>query len=105
MKMVIVIYRHSLDDDLRRFLKTIHIKPFTESPTVSGIAEAGHAFGTGPGQHAMILSAMEDHQAEACDRQVEGLSGSLGAIARRSKDSHESLRRSMRTGDLVAPLP
>jgi hypothetical protein len=47
MKMVIVIYRHSLDNDLLHFLKSIDIKSFTESPTVSGIADAGHAFGTG----------------------------------------------------------
>ena len=31
---------------------------------MSGIAEAEHAFGTWPGQHAMILSDMEDNQAE-----------------------------------------
>jgi hypothetical protein len=63
MKMVIVIYRRSLDNNLRHFLKSIDVKSFAESPTVSGI-DAGHAFGTWPGHHAMILSAMEDHQAE-----------------------------------------
>lgn len=64
MKMVIVIYRHSLDEEIRHRLKSINIKSFTESPVLSGIADAGHAFGTWPGHHAMILSSMEDHQAE-----------------------------------------
>ena len=64
MKMVMVIYRHSLDHDIRHLLKSIDIKSFAESPTVSGMADAGCAFGTWPGHHAMILSAMEDNQAE-----------------------------------------
>lgn len=64
MKMVIVIYRRSMDDDFRHFLKSIDIKPVTESPAVSGIAETGHAIGSWPGHRAMILSAMEDNQTE-----------------------------------------
>lgn len=64
MKMGIVIYRRSMDDDSRHFLKSIDIKPFTGSPIVPGIAETGHAFCSFPGHHAMILSAMEDNQAE-----------------------------------------
>lgn len=71
MKMVTVIYRRSMDNDFRHFLKSIEIKPFTESPTVSGIAETGHAFGSWPGHHTKILSAMEDHQTEGVFVQVE----------------------------------
>jgi hypothetical protein len=55
---------HSLDDDLRHFLKNIDINSFQGSPTLSGIADAGHAFGTWSGHHAMILSVMEDSQAD-----------------------------------------
>lgn len=64
MKMVLVAYRHYLDQDVRNFLKSIDMVSFTESPSISGICDAGHAFGTWPGHHAMILSGMEDLQAK-----------------------------------------
>ena len=66
MKMVMVIYRHSLDQDIRRLLKELDVANFTEAPKVLGIGEAGHPFGslTWPGHHAIILSAMEELQAD-----------------------------------------
>ena len=66
MKMVMVLYRRSLDQDIRHLLKELDITAFTEAPKVLGIGEAGQAFGsfTWPGHHAIILSAMEDFQAE-----------------------------------------
>ncbi|MGH7257531.1 MAG: PG0541 family transporter-associated protein [Nitrospiraceae bacterium] len=66
MRMVMVIYRHSLDQDLRRLLKSLDIKAFTESPKLLGVGETTHACGasTWPGHNAIILSAMEDDQAE-----------------------------------------
>lgn len=72
MKMVMVIFRHSLDQDIRRLLKELDVTNFTEAPKVLGIGEAGHAFGsfTWPGHHAIILSAMEELQA---DRVIEVL--------------------------------
>lgn len=72
MKMVMVIYRHSLDQDIRRLLKGLDVTNFTEAPKVFGIGEAGHAFGsfTFPGHQAIILSAMEELQA---DRVIEVL--------------------------------
>lgn len=72
MKMVMVIYRHSLDQDIRRLLKELDVTGFAESPKVLGIGDAGHAFGsfTWPGHHAIILSAMEELQA---DRVIEVL--------------------------------
>ena len=44
MKMVMVVYRQSLDEDIRHLLKSLDVKAFTESPKVVGIGEAGHAF-------------------------------------------------------------
>lgn len=72
MKMVMVIYRRSLDQDIRRLLKELDIGNFTEAPKVFGIGEAGLAFDslTFPGHHAIILSAMEELQA---DRVIEVL--------------------------------
>ena len=72
MKMVMVVYRHSLDQDIRRLLKQLDVTNFTEAPKVFGIGEAGLAFdsSTWPGHHAIILSAMEELQA---DRVIEVL--------------------------------
>ncbi|MEW6248483.1 MAG: PG0541 family transporter-associated protein [Nitrospirota bacterium] len=66
MQMLLVIFRQSLDEDIRRLLKDLDIKAFTEAPKVFGIGEAGEAFGslTWPGHNSMILAAMEDQQAE-----------------------------------------
>lgn len=65
MKMVMVVYRQSLDQEIRRLIKSLDLEAFTESPKVVGIGEAGHAFSslTWPGHHAILLSALEDNQA------------------------------------------
>ena len=72
MKMVMVVYRHSLDQDIRLVLKGLDVVNFADAPKVFGIGDAGHAFGsiTWPGHHAIILSAMEELQA---DRIIEVL--------------------------------
>lgn len=72
MKMVMVIYRHSLDQDIRRLLKELDVTNFTEAPKVLGIGDAGHGFGsfTWPGHQAIIFSAMEELEA---DRVIEML--------------------------------
>lgn len=64
--MIMVIFRRSLDEDIRRLLQDLNINAFTEAPKVFGIGEAGQAFGslTWPGHNSMILAAMEDEQAE-----------------------------------------
>lgn len=66
MKMVMVFYRHSLDQDIRRVLKDFNLKAFTEAPKVVGIGEAECRFDalTWPGHHAIILSALDDIQAD-----------------------------------------
>ena len=46
MRMVMLIYRHSIDQDIRRLLKELGVSNFTEAPKVLGIGEAGHAFGS-----------------------------------------------------------
>lgn len=66
MKMLFVIFRHSLDQDIRRFLKGLDIQNFTEAPKFFGMGDAGHTFETfhWPGFHSMILAAMGEDQAE-----------------------------------------
>jgi len=46
MRMVMLIYRHSIDQDIRRLLKELGVSNFTEAPKVLGIGEAGHAIGS-----------------------------------------------------------
>ena len=92
MKMVTVIYRHSLDQDIQRLLKQFDLKTFTEAPKVVGIGEAAQAFGslTWPGHHAIILSAMKDNQADRVVAVLKEFSGSHGSHARGSQDSPSS---------------
>lgn len=65
MKMLLVIFRESLDEDIRQLLHDLNLKAFTEAPKVLGIGEAGQAADTfeQPGFNLLILSALEDNQA------------------------------------------
>jgi hypothetical protein len=65
MKMLLVIFRESLDEDIRQLLHDLDLKAFTEAPKVLGIGEAGQAADTfaQPGFNSLILSALEDDQA------------------------------------------
>lgn len=65
MKMLLVIFRQSLDEDVRELLRSLNVKAFTEAPRVFGIGEAGRSDDSfeWPGFNSMILAAMEDEQA------------------------------------------
>lgn len=65
MKMLLVIFRASLDADIRQLLQDLNLNAFTEAPKVLGIGEAGQAADTlqQPGFNSLILSALEDDQA------------------------------------------
>ncbi|HEU4506413.1 MAG TPA: hypothetical protein VFR79_16390 [Nitrospira sp.] len=65
MKMLLVIYRQSLEDDVRDLLRDLDVKAFTEAPKVFGIGEAGTANSSfeWPGCNSLILAAMEEDQA------------------------------------------
>ena len=66
MKMLLVIFRESLDEDIRQLLQRLNMKAFTEAPKVFGIGEAGRAADTidRPGFNSLIISALETDQAE-----------------------------------------
>jgi len=66
MKMLLLVYRQSLDHDLQKLLKDLDVKAFTEAPKVFGMGEAGTAFSSfdWPGFNSMILAAMEEKQAD-----------------------------------------
>lgn len=72
MKMLLLVFRDSLSQEIRQLLNDLDVKAFTEAPKVLGTGEAGAAFDSfdWPGTNSMILSAIEEHQEK---RIVEGL--------------------------------
>ncbi len=72
MKMLLVIFRESLDEEIRRLLRSLNVKAFTEASKVLGVGEAGMAADTfeQPGFNSLILAALDDEQAE---RVIAGL--------------------------------
>ncbi len=66
VKMVMLIFRDSLDDDIVSLLKQSGVKAFTEMHNVEGLGETGAAFHsfTWPGRNAMILAAMPEDRAD-----------------------------------------
>ena len=71
MKMLMVVFRQSLEEDILQLLREQHVKAFTEAPKVFGVGEAGNAFASFdyPGHNCLIFSALPDEQAE----QVAGM--------------------------------
>ena len=62
MKMIVIVFRQSLDHDLLNLLETLDVKAFTQAPEVWGQGESGHAFGSfsWPGCNSLLLAAMPD---------------------------------------------
>ena len=72
MKMLLIIFRSSLEDELCRLLNKLGVTAYTEVTKVGGKGETGAALNTltWPGGNTMILAALtEDH----ADRVVEGV--------------------------------
>jgi nitrogen regulatory protein PII len=72
MKMLMIVFRESLEEDIMKRLKELGVKAFTELPSVIGAGEAGaafHSFAT-PGANSIVLTALSEDQA---DRVVKGL--------------------------------
>lgn len=65
MKMLLLIFRESLDEDLRELLRDLNLKAFTKAPKVLGSGDAGRAADSlqQPGFNSLILSALDDDQA------------------------------------------
>jgi hypothetical protein len=66
MQMVLLVFRDSLESDIQNLLQELEIVSFTQAPKVLGTGETGRAFDSfeWPGCNSMILSAMEENQAE-----------------------------------------
>jgi nitrogen regulatory protein PII len=72
MKMLLIVFRDSLEEEIHALLKEHGVKAFTEMHKVAGVGETGRAFHsfTWPGLNGMILTALPDDQVE---RVVDGL--------------------------------
>jgi hypothetical protein len=66
MKMLLIVFRESLEEEIHAVLNTHHVKTFTELHKVGGVGETGAAFHsfTWPGVNGLILTALEDDEAE-----------------------------------------
>jgi hypothetical protein len=70
--MLLIVFRESLEEEIHALLNDHGVKAFTELHKVVGTGETGAAFHSfsWPGVNEMILTALQDDQAE---RMVEGL--------------------------------
>ncbi len=91
MKMLIMIFRDSLGEDLRGLLEELNIKAFTEAPKVLGRGEAGAALDSvdWPGFNSMIFAALDEDQAQ---RLGDGLKAFRDRIAQRQRGAKVPLR-------------
>jgi nitrogen regulatory protein PII len=66
MKMIMIVFRSSLEADLLAVLERLGVNAFSRVPEVHGIGASGealHAFPS-PAFNSMILAALEDREAE-----------------------------------------
>ena len=66
MKMIMIVFRESLEEDIRGLLSMNQVEAFTEMVDVVGKGEAGPAFHSlsWPGLNNMILVALPEVQAD-----------------------------------------
>lgn len=66
MKMIMIVFRESFEDDIRDLLSQNQVEAFTEMLDVVGKGEAGAAFQSvsWPGLNNMILVALPEVQAD-----------------------------------------
>ena len=66
MKMLMIVFRDSLEQDVLTVLKDLGVKAFTELPTAVGAGETGAAFHTfaSPGSNSIVFTALAEDQSE-----------------------------------------
>ena len=66
MKMLMIVFRQSLEEDIMKLLRELGVKAFTELPSVVGAGETGAAFHTfvSPQANSIVLTALTEGQAE-----------------------------------------
>jgi nitrogen regulatory protein PII len=91
MKMLMIVFRESLEEEILRLLKELGVKAFTELPSVVGAGEAGAAFHsfTSPGANSIVLTALSEDQT---DRVVKGLHAYRDQLSQRQHGAAIPLR-------------
>lgn len=87
MTMLLLVFRHSLDEEMLQLLKEMDVKFFTEAPKVFGMGEAGTAFNSiaWPGSNCMIPASMEGTQAAQVIERHQVFRDQLAAQERQAK--------------------
>ena len=73
MKMIMVLFRSSLEEDVLGLMNDLNINALTEIPEVLGRGETGEAYGSlfSSGSNGLILTAVEDQQADEAVRALK----------------------------------
>ena len=66
MKMLMIVFRESLEEDIRQLLQELGVRAFTEMHDITGVGEAGAAFASlsWPAHNNMVLAALPEADAE-----------------------------------------
>ena len=74
MKMLMIVFKESLEEEIRGLLKKHHVRAFTEMHDVTGMGEAGAAFHSlsWPGLNNMILAALPEPEAQTVVAALKG---------------------------------
>lgn len=91
MKMLMIVFRESLEEDILKRLKELGVKAFTELPSVIGAGEAGAAFHsyTSPGTVSIVLTALAEDHAEQV---IKGLRAYRDQLTQRQHGAYIPLR-------------
>lgn len=94
MKMLMIVFRESLEGDVMNVLKELGVTAFTELPSVVGAGETRAAFQSfrsfaSPQSNSMVLTALADEQAE---KVIAGLRAYRDRSAQRQHGAYIPLR-------------
>ena len=91
MKMLLIVFRESLEEEILALLKQLGVKAFTELPSVVGTGEAGAAFQSfaSLGANSMILTAVAEGHAEQV---IKGLYAYREQLTQRQHGAYVPLR-------------
>jgi hypothetical protein len=91
MQLLVIVFRNSLEPDVRPLLQALGVDAFTAVPKVIGVGAAGKALDsfTWPGFNSIVLAAVSDGEA---DRVVGGLAAFRDRAAERQHGAEIPLR-------------
>ena len=74
MNMLMIVFRESLEGDIKGMLSKHHVRAFTAMHDVTGMGEAGAAFHSlsWPGLNNMILVALPEPEADKVVAELKG---------------------------------